>query len=179
MSDDPRYPLGRFDPPDTIGPADRERYVDATAALPDEVRAATDGLSDDQLDTPYRDGGWTVRQVVHHLADNNVHAYVRCRRAVTEDTPRVEPFDPDVWADLPDARHGPLPPSLALLDGVHARWAHFLETLSPSDWTQAYEHASMGPTRLDAAMARYAWHGRHHVAQITALRERKDWTGDA
>jgi hypothetical protein len=177
MSDDSRYPIGTFSPPDAIGPADRERYVGAIAALPDEVRAATDGLSDTQLDTPYRNGGWTVRQVVHHLADNNLHAYVRCRRAVTEDTPRVEPFDPDVWADLPDARHGPLQPSLALLDGIHARWTHFLEALSPSDWTRAYEHASMGETRLDAAMARYAWHGRHHVAQITALRERKGWTG--
>lgn len=179
MSDDPRYPLGRFDPPDTIKPDDRERSVNAITALPDEVRAATDGLSDPQLDTPYRDGGWTVRQVVHHLADNNLHAYIRCRRAVTEDVPRIASFDPDAWADLADARTGPLPPSIVLLDGLHARWAQFLNALSPSDWTRAYEHPSMGSTSLDAAMARYAWHGRHHVAQITALRKRKGWTRDA
>lgn len=179
MPDDPRFPLGRFDPPDEIGPADREHYVDTIAALPDEVRSATDGLSDAQLDTPYRDDGWTVRQVVHHLADNNLHAYIRCRRAVTEDTPRIASFDPDVWTELADAQHGPLHPSVSLLDGLHIRWAHFLESLSPSDWKRSYEHPSLGTTPLDAAMARYAWHGRHHVAQITALRKRKGWTGDA
>jgi uncharacterized damage-inducible protein DinB len=177
MSDDRRYPIGRFNPPDDVRPSDREDYVAAIAALPEEVRAATEGLSDAQLDTPYREGGWTVRQVVHHLADNDLHGYVRCRRAVTEETPRVSSFDPDVWAALDDARQGALAPSLAMIEGVHTRWAHLLRSLDPADWRRPYEHPSLGETRLEAALARYAWHGRHHVAQITALRERKGWTG--
>jgi len=140
------------------------------------LRATVGGLVDAQLDTPYRAGGWTPRQVVHHLADSHINAYVRVRIVVTEPQPTVRPYDEQAWARLPDAQFGPIDVSLRLLDALHERWAALGRALTPEQLAPAYHHRAHGkPRRLDATLAEYAWHGNHHVAHVTSLRERKGW----
>jgi len=166
------YPIGDF----TASEADRNGDIAAIAALPSALRAAAAGLDDAQLDTEYRPGGWTVRQLVHHVADSHMNAYVRVRLALTEDWPTVKPYDEAQWAKLADARTLPIETSLSLLEPLHRRWVALLESLSEADWQRGYVHPEMGRREpLDRVVAIYSWHGRHHTAHVTALRKRMGW----
>lgn len=167
---DPRYPIGPYVKPDTTTPAQRAAWIEEIAATPATLRAAVTGLSEAQLDTPYREGGWTVRQVVHHLPDSHIHAWVRMKSALTEDRPLVRAYDEVKYAQLPDYGATPVEVSLALLDNLHARWVVLLRSLTDADYTRVYVHSSDGATRLDQQLAHYAWHGRHHVAHILLAR---------
>ncbi len=170
-----RYPTGTWAPlPADTPAATVTALVDRIAAAPAALRAAVDGLSDAQLGTPYRDGGWTVRQVVHHVADSHMQAYARVKKALTEDAPTIMTYAEARWAELPDARL-PVAPSLALLDALHARWGVVLRALGPGDLARTYRHPEMGDVPLRTAIAIYAWHGGHHVAHVTGLRERMGW----
>jgi len=153
----------------------RQEKISALRALPGELRKAIAGLSDPQLDTPYRDGGWTVRQVVHHLADSHMNAYIRARLILTEDRPTLKPYDQDAWALLIDAAGAPVAPSLAIIDGVHDRLVRLFENCSESDWTRLAHHPESGPMALDKVLTIYSAHGRNHVEQILGLRQRKGW----
>jgi hypothetical protein len=175
MTTDLRYPIGKFERPASSSPDDRRRRIEEIAGLPAALRAAVEGLSPEQLDTPYRPGGWTVRQVVHHVPDSHINAYVRFRLALTEETPRIKPYDEARWAELPDARTLPPDVSLALLDALHDRWVTLLSAVGDDAWSRRIDHPENGPMTLDALLAMYAWHGRHHVAHVTALRERMGW----
>ena len=174
---DPRYPIGPFSYTDPVDPTSAPRWIERIAATPAELRAAVDGLDDAQLDTPYRDGGWTVRQVVHHLTDSHVQAYARVRLALTEDTPMILGYNEQHWAELADARSAPVELSLRTLESLHARWTALLETLGPAELARTWRHAEVGEVDLTVAhlLACYAWHGPHHVAHIRALRERRGW----
>jgi uncharacterized damage-inducible protein DinB len=172
---DLRYPVGKFVPPTESSPQDRKRFTDEIAEAPARLRSAAAGLSPAQLDTPYRDGGWTVRQVVHHVPDSHMNAFIRFKLALTEDEPTIKPYMEDRWATLEDARSTPLDVSLALLDALHARWLIILRAMTPADFARTLRHPEMGLMTLDRMLALYAWHGRHHVAHITSLRERKSW----
>lgn len=151
-------------------------HIDAIRSLPGKVRAAVAGLDDAQLDTSYREGGWTVRQVVHHLADSHMNAFVRMRLILTEDHPTLKPYDQDLWAAIEEARTLPLDPSLAILDGLHARWASMLDAIEDdATWGRTAYHPENGEVSLASMLPSYADHGRNHVAQITGLRERMGW----
>jgi uncharacterized damage-inducible protein DinB len=152
----------------------RKSKIADIRAFPPILKSAVSGLNDEQLDTPYRDGGWTVRQVVHHLADSHVNAYLRFRWLVTEDHPTIKTYDQDVWAALPDSRL-PLKSSLSIIDGLHERWATFLEGLPDEAWSRKGMHPEIGEVSLDDLLEIYSGHGAHHAGQITALRARKDW----
>lgn len=171
---DLRFPVGRF----TYSgddPAKRADFITVIAELPEKLRRAVQGMDDAKLDTPYRPGGWTVRQVVHHLPDSHMNAYTRFRLALTEDTPRIRPYDEARWAELPDARSGPLAPSFAILDGLHVRWTTLLRSMTSADFGRKLEHPENGVMTLDRMLALYAWHSRHHVAHITELSRRERW----
>lgn len=170
-----RYPIGRFRPQPELTEAERNERIDRIAALPAEVRAAVAGLTDEQLDTPYRPGGWTVRQVVHHLPDSHMNAYVRFKLAATEDEPAIKAYQEAAWAELADGRTADIEVSLALLDALHRRWTLFLRSLAATDFARAFRHPELGPVTLDTNLQLYAWHCRHHVAHITRLRERSGW----
>lgn len=169
------YPIGKFARPESISAEDRERSLGDLAAAPAMLRQAVQGLDDRQLDTPYRPGGWTVRQVVHHVADSHINSYCRFRFALTEDAPAVKSYDEATWANLYDARSLPVEPSLALLENLHARWVALLSNLSETDWKRTFRHPQLGSVTLDTNLALYAWHGRHHTAHITGLRSRNGW----
>ncbi|HYK36271.1 YfiT family bacillithiol transferase [Alloacidobacterium sp.] len=175
MSEDLRYPLGKF--PGSLGQTHEQRRasIAVIAALPENLRSAVNGLSDQQVDTPYRDGGWTVRQVVHHIADSHINAYVRSRRALTEDWPTVNAYDENLWANLPDARTLPIVVSLHLLEALHRRWVALFESLSEEQWQRGYVHSENGRQKLAEVVQLYAWHSRHHVAHVTELRKRMAW----
>lgn len=175
MPDDLRYPIGPFTRPASITAAMRQQFIDEIAAAPGLLRDAVAGLSDDQLDTPYRPDGWTVRQVVHHVPDSHLNAYVRCKWALTEAEPPIKIYDEKAWAELTEARTAPVALSLTLLDALHERWVTMLRGLSDADCARAIQHPEMGRLSVDALMALYAWHGRHHAAHITTLRERMGW----
>ena len=171
---DPRYPIGPF----THHPgsaADHAAWIDDIAALPARLREAVAGLDEAQLDTPYRPGGWTVRQVVHHLADSHINSYVRFRLALTESNPTIKPYEERVWAALPDARSADVAVSLTLLDALHARWVQLLRSLHEPDFAKTIHHPEAGTLDLDCLTAMYAWHSRHHVAHVTELRKREGW----
>jgi uncharacterized damage-inducible protein DinB len=170
---DLRYPVGHWAPPDD-SPETAERLVGEIAVLPVRLAAAVAGLDDAQLDTPYRDGGWTVRQVVHHVADSHMNAYVRVKLALTADAPAITAYDEAAWARLPDSRL-PVEPSLALLDALHERWVVVLRALGPAELARPYRHPEMGDVPVRTALAIYAWHGRHHTAHVVGLRERMGW----
>lgn len=172
---DPRYPIGSFEMPAAISAPVREEAIAALAAAPAQLRAAVSGLTDAQLDTRYRDHGWTARQVVHHLADSHVNAYVRLRLALTETEPTIRPYDEARWAELVDARSGPLAPSLALLDALHERWVSLWRSLRTEDFSRMIVHPEHGTRNVDWLLFLYAWHGRHHTAHITSLRSREGW----
>ena len=168
------YPIGRFSG-EKLTAENRKRMILDIAELPLRVRDAIEGLSDKQLDTPYRPEGWTVRQVVHHLADSHTHAYIRTRFALTLDEPTIMAYDEASWAVLKDAQSGPAEPSLLLLDGLHARWTTLLESLTEADWGRKFVHPENGVLTLDINIPIYGWHGRHHTAHITELRKRMAW----
>jgi hypothetical protein len=177
MTEDLRYPIGRFTAPAEVTEAERRAWIGEITALPRLASAAVAGLGDRQLDTPYRPGGWTVRQVVHHLPDSHLNAYTRFRLALTEDDPQIRPYFEERWAELPDAREAPVEISLALLEALHARWVTLLRSITAEQWRRGFVHPDHGRRiPLDEALGQYAWHGRHHVAQVAALREREGWT---
>ena len=171
---DARYPIGRHEPVSTLTPAQRAERITQIAAAPEQLRRAVRGLDDKQLDTPYRDGGWTVRQVVHHLPDSHINAYIRCKLALTEEQPTIKPYRQGPWAETPDAR-APVEVSLALLDALHRRWVLLLQAMGPADFARTLNHPESGIMTLDNVVSMYAWHGRHHTAHITTLRERMGW----
>lgn len=172
---DLRYPIGKFSPPDTITPQDLQAATDAIAALPSELRQAVRGLTDAELDTPYRPEGWTVRQLVHHIADSHMNAFVRMRKALTENEPDIVAYDEKKWAELPDSRHAEAEISLALVDSLHRRWAMMLRSMSDGDWKRSFKHPERGLVRLDFNTLLYAWHCKHHLAHIVNLRQRERW----
>jgi uncharacterized damage-inducible protein DinB len=173
---DLRYPVGKFTRPNVLKPAERTAAIAAIAETPAKMRAAVKGLNDAQLDTPYREGGWTVRQVVHHVPDSHLNAYTRFKLALTEDTPTIKPYDEAKWAELPDGKSKLVEHSLTLLDALHARWVFLLVRLKASDFGLKVNHPDWdSPMSLDDLLAMYSWHGKHHVAHITSLRQRKGW----
>ncbi|HTE44415.1 MAG TPA: putative metal-dependent hydrolase [Gemmatimonadaceae bacterium] len=169
------YPIGRSHRPESLTVAQRRSAIDAIADAPTQLRAAIRGLDDTQLDTPYRPGGWTVRQVVHHVPDSHMNAFVRFKLALTEDTPTIKPYDEAAWATLEDARTTPIETSLTLLDTLHDRWIRILNAMSPADFERKLNHPENGTMSLDQMLALYEWHGKHHVAHITSLRARNGW----
>lgn len=175
MEADLRYPIGKFERPETITDSQCRAFIDAIAEAPARLSAAVAGLTPAQLDTPYRPGGWTVRQVVHHVPDSHMNAYVRWKLALTEDVPTIKPYEEARWAELGDVNATPIETSLALLENLHKRWVLLLRSLTPADWSRKFRHPDLGTMSLDQNLALYAWHGRHHVAHITSLRERNGW----
>jgi hypothetical protein len=174
--EDLRYPIGQFRYPEEPDQHQREQWVEEIAATPANLRAAVAGLSPHQLDTPYRDKGWTVRQVVHHLPDSHLNAYTRMKLALTEDVPVIKPYAEARWAELPDGRAAPIELSLNLLEGLHHRWVFLLRQLTPADFRRQFRHPEHGRLfELQETLALYAWHGRHHVAHIASLRRRMAW----
>jgi hypothetical protein len=173
--EDLKHPIGRFSfqPPSTA--AQRKQWIAEIAEAPANLRTAVSGLNDEQLNTPYRDGGWTVRQVVHHVPESHMNAYIRFKLALTENEPIVKPYDEAAWAELPDVHETPIEVSLALLENLHSRWVPMLRLMSDSDFQKQFRHPEIGVVPLEKNLALYAWHGKHHVAHITALRERKQW----
>jgi uncharacterized damage-inducible protein DinB len=171
-SDDLRYPIGQFAAPATINNALRNTWMDEIAALPGQLAAAIHNLNDTQLDTPYRPGGWTVRQLVHHVADSHLNSVVRFRLALTEDRPLIKAYEEKLWAELPDARTLSPEISLNLLTALHARWIALLRSMSDADFKRTLRHPESGELSLERMLALYAWHGRHHTAHILNLRLR-------
>ena len=173
---DERFPIGRFEPRGrALEPDERAALIDAIAAHPANMRAAVDGLDDAQLDTPYREGGWTVRQVVHHVVDSHINSYVRFKLAVTEDEPEIITYEQAEWAELPDAKSAPVGGSLALLDALHARWVSFLRALTAEQFRRPLRHPDWGRITVDLLLEIYGWHCAHHERHITRLRERRGW----
>ncbi|MFB3813435.1 MAG: YfiT family bacillithiol transferase [Terriglobales bacterium] len=175
--DDVRYPIGKFEYKGVASAGERNMWIGDIADAPRDLRKAVEGLTAEQLDTPYRDGGWTVRQVVHHLPDSHLNAYVRLRLALTEDDPTIKPYEESRWAELQDARTAPAEVSLQLLDALHQRMVALMRSLDDAAWQRTFRHPEYGPFTLEKLLAMYAWHGRHHVAQIAGLRKRKGWNG--
>jgi DinB superfamily len=169
------YPIGRFDFKQTVEASGIPALIGDIDALPATLTEAVRGLSPAQLDTPYRPGGWTVRQTVHHVADSHMNSYIRLRLALTEDEPVVRPYEQQLWAELPDARTAPVDLSLGLIENLHARWVMVLNSMGPGDFQRTFRHPELGPIRLDLNTALYAWHGKHHTAHITGLRQRQGW----
>ena len=172
---DPRYPIGKFQQPLEATPALQQQAIEMIAEAPGKLRASVEGLSPAQLDTPYREGGWTVRQVVHHVPDSHLNAYVRLRLALTEEHPTIKPYEENAWAQLPDAITGPIEISLSLLDALHDRWVRLWRSLSADQFGRVFVHPEHGPRTVDWLVFLYAWHGRHHTAHITELRKQKGW----
>jgi len=174
--DELRYPTGRFQrPTGALSAAERARHIDTIASTPRELRRAVNGLSDSQLDTPYRPEGWTVRQLVHHVPDSHLNAYVRFKLALTEERPTIKPYDEARWALLGDVNATPVATSLSLLEQLHERWVALLRTVKQNEFERELMHPENGVMTLDQLLALYAWHGPHHVAHITRLRERSGW----
>jgi hypothetical protein len=174
MTVDLSYPVGRFDKTATWTAESRRAAIESIATLPANMRAAVSGLTEAQLDTAYRPGGWTVRQLVHHVADSHMNGYIRTKLALTENTPTIKPYEQDAWAQLPDSRL-PIELSLAILDSVHQRWTVIVRSMKDEDFTRTFVHPDMGPLNLDTHVHLYGWHSRHHVAHVTALRETERW----
>jgi uncharacterized damage-inducible protein DinB len=172
---DPRYPVGKYSPPKEVTLELRKLAIDEIAAAPAKLRAALQGLNDAQLDTPYREGGWTLRQVAHHVPDSHLNAYIRLRLALTENEPTIKPYDEAAWAKLEDAEHSPIEVSLRLLEPLHDRWVRLLRTMKAEDFARTFVHPEHGARTLDWLLFLYAWHGRHHTAHITELKKLKNW----
>jgi hypothetical protein len=173
--DDNRYPVGKFVFDKDVTPEKRKACIRDIAVLPANLRRVLEGLSNAQMDTPYRDGGWTVRQVAHHLADSHMNAFVRCKLALTENAPTIKPYDQDAWAQTADVLKADTGLSLSLLEGMHARWTLLLNAMTPADFARTFMHPERGPMTLDQTLQTYAWHCRHHVAQIHSQRKRMGW----
>jgi len=172
---DLRYPIGKFTFESPSTAEQRQELLNHIEQAPNRLRAAIKGLSEQQLDTPYRPDGWTVRQVVHHVPDSHLNAYVRFKLALTEDEPTIKTYAEDRWAQLADTQATPIEVSLSLLDSLHARWVRLLRSLQPEDWKRTFRHPELGLISLEKNLALYSWHGQHHVAHIMRLREREGW----
>ena len=172
---DLQFPIGRFKLEGAPTDETNRQAICEIAEAPARLRAAVEGLSTEQLDTPYRPDGWTVRQVVHHLPDSHLNSYCRFKLALTEDEPTIKPYREDRWAELEDSRATPIEVSLALLESLHKRWVLLMESLGPADFERTFRHPDIGVVTLAQSACLYAWHGRHHVAHITSLRERMGW----
>jgi len=172
---DPRFPIGKFIYDGPPSESQKQSLIGEIEQAPAALRAAVTGLSQQQLDTPYREGGWTVRQVVHHLPDSHMNAYVRFKLALTEDEPTIKPYEQQLWAELPDNRNTAVDTSLTLLESLHVRFTNLLHAIQPGEWKRSFRHPEMGVVLLEKNLALYAWHGRHHVAHITELRKRMGW----
>jgi uncharacterized damage-inducible protein DinB len=170
-----QYPLGKYEAPATIDEVQRKAWIRQIASLPVQLSSAVHGLHDEELDTPYREGGWTVRQVVHHVADSHLNSQIRFRWALTEDVPLIKAYHEKLWAELPDARTLPVKVSLDLLDGLHRRWIALLLRMTEADFKRRLRHPEAGELTLEWMLGLYAWHGRHHTAHITRLKERMGW----
>jgi uncharacterized damage-inducible protein DinB len=169
-----RFPIGHFVPPVDQSSNARSAQIDVLRQLPAHLRAAVRDLNDVQLDTPYREGGWTVRQLVHHIADSHMNSYVRFKLALTEEWPTIKPYDEAAWAKLPDSSR-PIEPSLELITALHERWVDLLEAMTDDDFSKGFSHPERGRMDLGTTLALYDWHSRHHTAHITALRTRQSW----
>ena len=174
-TDDLRYPIGEFAPPETRTPDQVAHWIDEIAALPAALRRTVTPLTTSQLDTPYRPGGWTVRQVVHHVPDSHLNSLVRCKWALTEDRPTIKAYDEKGWAGLPDYEAVPIAHSLDLLESLHVRWVGLLRSLSWTQLQREFVHPESGPVSLAETIGAYAWHGQHHLAHIQRLIEREGW----
>ncbi len=172
---DLQYPIGKLQRKETLSNDDRHELIQRLAEAPSLLRSAVHGLSPEQLNTPYRTGGWTVRQVVHHLPDSHMNAYVRMKLAVTESQPAIKPYNEKLWAELFDARESSVEPSIALLESLHERWVTFLKSLKPVEFSRTLVHPEHGVISVDFLLQLYGWHGRHHIAQINGLRKRMGW----
>ena len=173
---DPRYPIGKYERRDVLTPDERAAMIEQIAATPAKMREAVAGLTPQQLETPYRDGGWTLRQVVHHVPDSHMTSYMRFKYALTEETPTIKPYDEARWAELSDSRDTPVETSLTLLEALHDRWVRLLRALSADDFQRTLQHPEHpGTMTLDTMLGLYAWHGRHHTAHITTTRARQGW----
>ena len=175
MSEDLRYPVGKWVKQPVAGDAARAELIQHVADLPERLKAAVAGLSDVQLDTPYRPDGWTPRQIVHHIADSHMNAYIRFKLGVTEANPTIKPYDEQTWAETSDGKSAPLSLSLPLIEGLHQRWVTFLRSLEPSAFARTIQHPERGAMTLDELLGLYAWHSRHHTAHITEMRKRNQW----
>ena len=175
MTSDLRYPIGKFSYDGPLNEDRKHAFLDDIARTPANLRTAVKGLTEAQLDTPYRPGGWTVRQVVHHVPDSHLNSYVRFKLALTEDEPTITPYAEDRWAELADTKATPVEVSLTLLESLHDRWVRLLRSLVPEDWKRTFCHPALGTMTLEKTLALYAWHGRHHVSHITSLRDREGW----
>jgi len=169
------YPIGKFDWAQTVTPDRRIQFIGDIAAAPAKFREASAGLNDTQLDTAYRPDGWTIRQVIHHVADSHMNSYIRFRLALTEEQPAVKGYNEAEWAKLHDSHTLPLDCSLQLLDGLHVRWVDLLQSMTDADFARSFRHSEKGLIRLEMNLALYSWHSRHHAAHITSLRERMGW----
>jgi len=176
---DLQYPIGKFEwiPPENDEQMSKRRahYIEVLLRLPAEVRSAVQDLNQKQLDTPYRDGGWTVRQLIHHVADSHMNAYIRFKLALTEFEPTIKTYKQDLWAELGDSSETPAETSLQLIEALHARWVNLLRSMAAADFARTLHHPEQGTVSLDRMLAMYAWHSAHHTAHITGLRERKGW----
>jgi DinB family protein len=170
-----RYPIGKFSFPQTTTADQRQQWITEVAETPAKIRAAVAGLDAKQLNTPYREGGWTVRQVVHHVPESHMNAYIRFKLALTEDDPVIKPYNEAEWAKLPDVADTPIEVSLTLLDVLHDRLVRTLRGMDEAQWKRTFRHPELGPVKLEGNLALYAWHGKHHTAHITKLRERNHW----
>jgi len=172
---DLRFPIGKFRYDGAPTEEQKQAFLDQIAQAPTKLRTAVKGLSEAQLDTEYRPGGWSVRQVVHHMPDSHLNSYVRFKLALTEDEPTIKTYAEDRWAELADTKATPVEVSLTLLDSLHDRWVRLLRSLTPEEWQRTFRHPELGPMTLEKTLALYAWHGQHHVAHITELRKRMAW----
>jgi uncharacterized damage-inducible protein DinB len=172
---DPRYPIGKFTYEGPPSEEQRAKLVEDIAQAPAALRAAVSGLSPEQIATPYREGGWTVRQVVHHVPDSHMNAYIRFKLALTEEIPTIKPYMEDRWAELPDSESTPIEVSLSLLESLHERWVRMLKAMKRPEWKRAFQHPQLGVMPLEKNLSLYSWHSRHHVAHITELRKRMGW----
>jgi uncharacterized damage-inducible protein DinB len=172
---DPRFPIGKFEMPAAVTPARRQQAIDEIASTPAKLRAAVKGLNDTQLDAPYREGGWTVRQVVHHVPDSHLNAYVRLKLALTEEKPTIKPYDEAAWAELADSKTTPIEVSQMLLDSVHSRWDRLWRSLKAEHFARILVHPEHGERTIDWLLFVYEWHGKHHTAHIAELRKQKGW----
>ena len=172
---DPRYPIGKFSYDGTLSAGQKQQFLNDIEQAPGQLSAAVKGLTAAQLDTPYRDGGWTVRQLAHHVPDSHMNAYVRFKLALTEDEPTIKPYAENLWAQLGDVSATPVETSLCLLNCLHTRWMKLLRAMTAEQWKRTMRHPEQGVMTLERVLALYAWHGRHHVAHVTTLRESKGW----
>jgi len=172
---DPRFPIGKFHFDGPLSEEQRSKLITEIEQAPADLRAAVNRLTPQQLDMPYRDGGWTVRQVTHHVPESHMNSYIRFKLALTEDVPTIKPYAEDRWAELADIKLAPIEVSLALLESLHTRWVILLRSLKPEEWKRTFNHPESGIMSLEKSLGLYAWHGKHHVAHVTELRKRMGW----